>query len=82
MLKFAKRMISSKKPHGFLGGKSKNHVGPYWGEGGQKWSKIRPHGLWMPPKLYAINLLISVSISIGNPPSISKYWSAAIIVLQ
>ena len=29
-------------PHGYLGGKSKNH-------GGQKWSKNRRHGLWMPP---------------------------------
>ena len=29
-------------PHGFLGGKSKNHVGPQWGEGGQKLPKSRP----------------------------------------
>ena len=43
-------------PHGFLGGKSKNHVGPQWGEGGQKLPKSRPHGLWMPPNIGLLEL--------------------------
>ena len=45
---------SSKTPHGFLGCWLKNHVGPQGG-GGQKCPKFRPHGLWMPLKLYVDN---------------------------
>ena len=51
--------VSHENPHGFQGFFSKLHVCPHRREGGRKYPKIHPHGLWMfPPYVHEIIRLL------------------------